>query len=240
MTQIKAIGFDFYNTLVPFRYNKEYKEYLNLTSELLNEKIESCTLSNFIDANAKSIDMLMKEKKNKYHEATMERRMELLFKELYNREPSCEEVKLSIDIFVEAHVQASSFLPYLPDLLKDLIKKYKIGIVSNLITTDTIHKMLDRDGLRDLFSVVIISGEVGYIKPHKSLFEKFLKDVQVEAESTVFVGDDLVADVGGASKIGMKTVHVEEFAYTEYKDVDASPDFAIKNLSELPKILNII
>jgi FMN phosphatase YigB (HAD superfamily) len=40
------------------------------------------------------------------------------------------------------------------------------------------------------------------------VFQTALRRLQADAERTVFVGDDLTADIGGARAAGMKTIHI--------------------------------
>ena len=55
------------------------------------------------------------------------------------------------------------------------------------------------------------------------------------ASETVFVGDTLDADVEGAKAVGMKSVYVQRRVEKEVENVH--PDIVIKNLSELPLVL---
>jgi HAD superfamily hydrolase (TIGR01509 family) len=66
---------------------------------------------------------------------------------------------------------------------------------------------LEHNGVRDLFDLVVCSAIVGYRKPHPEIFDRVLAGLGVAPERILFVGDDLDADIGGATAAGMHVVH---------------------------------
>jgi len=76
---------------------------------------------------------------------------------------------------------------------------------------------------------------VGYRKPHPMIFRTALNKMGLAAAETLFVGDNLAADVGGAGKIGMVTVlkdPTESRRSWRYR-----PDHRIRRLAELAQII---
>lgn len=65
---------------------------------------------------------------------------------------------------------------------------------------------LDQLGLTPYFQSMAVSCEVGYMKPHKLLFEHALEGIEVPGNQALHVGDSLVADVMGAQALGMTAV----------------------------------
>jgi putative hydrolase of the HAD superfamily len=61
-------------------------------------------------------------------------------------------------------------------------------------------------GVAERLDAAVFSSEVGKRKPHAAIFERALEAVGVQPERALFVGDQLVADVGGARAVGMTTV----------------------------------
>ena len=122
------------------------------------------------------------------------------------------------------------------DVLKELHKKYKLGLISNFAIPECGRELLDKFGLTRFFDVVIISGEVNKRKPSPEIFEMALTGLGVNASRAVFVGDMFDLDVMGAKSVGMKTILIKRKPIN--KSLDTEPDVVITSLSELPAILH--
>ncbi len=84
---------------------------------------------------------------------------------------------------------------------------YRIGSVTNRgLGGDLFREELQHHGVLDLFEVLSISCEVGYLKPHPRIFEHALDALGVGPSDTVMVGDSLRADIAGARSLGMTAV----------------------------------
>lgn len=87
---------------------------------------------------------------------------------------------------------------------KELKKKYKIGMISNM-GADILHDLFNDQERAELFDDMVISSDVGLIKPSWDIFELALERLGVPADETVFI-DDQPANVEGAERVGMKTI----------------------------------
>jgi HAD superfamily hydrolase (TIGR01509 family) len=83
---------------------------------------------------------------------------------------------------------------------------HKLGLISNVADADGGRALLSRLGLDRCFDVVVFSGDVGYRKPDRRVFETALASLQLAAQDVVHVGDELRADVWGAARCGFATV----------------------------------
>jgi HAD superfamily hydrolase (TIGR01549 family) len=81
---------------------------------------------------------------------------------------------------------------------------YTMGLVSNA-PPDT-EKVVETLGLRKYLSSIVISGIVGYTKPHPEIFRIALKELGVNAGEAIHVGDLYEADVLGASNAGIRGI----------------------------------
>ena len=68
-----------------------------------------------------------------------------------------------------------------------------------------LHRDLADLGLAERLDVALFSSEVGWRKPHPAMFEQALAALEVDPARTLFVGDSLVNDVGGAAALGIHT-----------------------------------
>jgi putative hydrolase of the HAD superfamily len=91
-------------------------------------------------------------------------------------------------------------------------------------------------GLLDYFNPVIVSGDFGYRKPDRRLFEKALSGLKLQPSEVLFIGNDMFHDVFGAQQLGIKTVFFKSNQGTQEKE-GVSPDYIIYNF---PELLNAI
>jgi HAD superfamily hydrolase (TIGR01509 family) len=75
----------------------------------------------------------------------------------------------------------------------------KIGILSN--ATTQLRKWLEDEGIAPLVDVIIISGEIGYQKPHKEAFDILFKRLGLTPGQVIFV-DDSVKSLEKSDEIG--------------------------------------
>jgi len=76
-------------------------------------------------------------------------------------------------------------------------------------------------------------------KPDAQFFKAGLDSLQLEADQVVMVGDDIVSDVGGAQKAGIRGVLVRTGKYTSYDETHPSvqPDLIVDNFAALVDII---
>ena len=118
-----------------------------------------------------------------------------------------------------------------PRCNRQLHPKYHLAIISDGQTAYAVPE-LNAIGLFGYFDPVIVSGDFGYRKPDKRLFENALSAMKMEPSEVVFVGNDMNNDVHGAQKLGMKTVFFRSNqALQEKKGVN--PDYIIYDFPEL-------
>ncbi|HLO16504.1 MAG TPA: HAD family phosphatase [Anaerolineales bacterium] len=60
----------------------------------------------------------------------------------------------------------------------------------------------------DLFDGIVISGEVGHVKPDPEIFELLLKKIGRPASECLFI-DDALSNIAQAQKMGIATIHFQ-------------------------------
>jgi epoxide hydrolase-like predicted phosphatase len=106
------------------------------------------------------------------------------------------------------------------NFLRSLRPEYKICLISN--AWSGLRASLAHLNIEDVFDEMIISAEVGLIKPDPGIFQKALERMGVHPEESVFV-DDWLANVEAARSIGMNAL---QFTQSE------------ETLKELQELLN--
>ncbi|HPD30819.1 MAG TPA: HAD family hydrolase [Phycisphaerae bacterium] len=122
----------------------------------------------------------------------------------------------------------------------------RMGLVSNCsVPPEYCRRELARQGLASLMDFALFSSEVGYRKPSQIIYQEALQRSFADGEEAdpsrvLFVGDSPALDVIAPAAIGMKTALVAS-APGLWPDEDharAKPDLRIKNVTELPVLLN--
>lgn len=86
--------------------------------------------------------------------------------------------------------------------IKQLKKKYKIGLLSNF-TSPWLREIFENYNLHSYFDQLIISSEHKLIKPEPEIFHKMLKMLKVKKNEAIFI-DDRQIHVDAANSIGIK------------------------------------
>lgn len=154
----------------------------------------------------------------------------------------------AVEAFIDTFIEDIRMESYVPQLLKKLRAKYKLGLVSNFAYAPGFWRILRRFKLTMFFDVAVVSGELGLRKPHAKIFQEALDKLDVNPEATVFVGDSLKADVNGAKKVGLRTVLVENVGirknpYAIAGELDpfpVKPNVKIPSLRCLPEALKFL
>ena len=94
---------------------------------------------------------------------------------------------------------------------------------------------VDELGLGQFFDEITISCDLGYMKPHRKIFEHALNALGVEPEETVMVGDSLRADVAAAQALGMTAIWLRPPNPREELD-GYRPDFVVEELREIEQL----
>ena len=115
---------------------------------------------------------------------------------------------------------------------------YKLCIVSDAIVSPgrCLRQLLDHYDLKRYFDGFAFSDEVGYSKPHRTMFESAARQMGVEIPEMVHIGDRDHNDVKGPQALGMKAVL---FTATRPVDKDrTSADAICERHVDLPDIID--
>jgi putative hydrolase of the HAD superfamily len=99
--------------------------------------------------------------------------------------------------------------PELISYINDLHSKYKTAILSNA-SREQLERIIANTNIHDAFDEIVVSSDVGAIKPDRRIFELTLQKLQVEPGETVFI-DDIDIYVQAAAQFGMKAIQYQTF-----------------------------
>ena len=81
--------------------------------------------------------------------------------------------------------------------------KYPTGIITNGFA-ETQWMKIEQFGFKETSSQIVISEEVGVMKPHPKIFDYSTQLVGVERSEILYVGDSLTSDIMGGKEAGWK------------------------------------
>lgn len=79
---------------------------------------------------------------------------------------------------------------------------YRLGIISNVISTQEIPDWLEADGFNPYFKSVVLSSVLGRRKPDPEIYWEAARKIGVAPEKCVYVGDNPSRDVVGTRNAG--------------------------------------
>lgn len=144
-----------------------------------------------------------------------------------------ELAKAFADDFFTAIPTKSRLMPYVKEVLEYLSANYNLYILSNGFQELQCHKMRSA-GIDHFFNKVVLSDDIGILKPWPEIFHFALSATQSELRDSVMIGDSWDNDIAGARGVGMHQIYYNVSGRTE---LPFKPTFQISNLKELMQIL---
>ncbi|MEO1834433.1 MAG: HAD family hydrolase [Akkermansiaceae bacterium] len=230
--QTKALCFDLGNTLIEFGPRQIAHQY-ELLKGALEEMLGPCD-----GAALKAVRdrQIVAPYSNGYRENDLRECGAELIREIYEVEPEDHQVDALVEARYQAFMDGVEVTGEVLELLRKLQTRYRLALLSNYPCGRSIRDGLAKLGLAEFFACIVVSGEVGFVKPHPRPYELMLEGLGLNADQCVYVGDNWLADVQGAKGVGMRAVlttqHVP-YERFEPKEGDRQPEARIGNLAEL-------
>jgi len=110
-----------------------------------------------------------------------------------------------MEMFVEVFKQSLSPITGMDEVLQAVCNDFKLAVLTNEGLEWAQYK-LDRTGYKDYFDKIIVSAEIGEIKPDKTFFEKSLRIIDALPEECIFI-DDSQENCRAAEGINIRSIH---------------------------------
>jgi putative hydrolase of the HAD superfamily len=127
--------------------------------------------------------------------------------------------------------------PNVREVLELLHRRFPLALVTDAQSAWA-RAELQQVGLLEYFDPIVISGDYGYRKPDRRLFQHALDALGVAPQNALYVGNDMQRDIYGAREVGMQTVMFNsdqgKKAY-----LDCLPDHTITDHRELLEIVGL-
>jgi putative hydrolase of the HAD superfamily len=249
MLAVKGIGFDLFGTLVlqeRFSFDQciDALYHSLMTSGFTLEKGEF--LQVYRAVNRRLVDQATVEGRETYNRLWVAGALQSLGHVIAPTDACIAE---AINAYFEPFIKSCQLIPGTYEMLESLKDRYRIALVSNFTHPPAVEQILARVGIAHFFGEILISGELGFRKPHPAVFAELKRRLGIEAAAIVFVGDELQADVIGAQEAGMRTVWMTyrqklerlsplgQFLGISEPLGEIRPDHVVENWSEFLAIL---
>ena len=206
MIDIKAIGFDLFNTLIIIEPDTLIHAMKRMLLSLKNSGF-SIDEQSYIKGykNAASI-YIAQARENGIETHNSIWVSHVLKNHGITIRPDDERINKAVDDYFSAFYDRVNLIPETLETLMILKDRYSLGLLSNFTHAPAAREILNRTGLAPCFKTILISGELGYRKPHPIVFDELVKGLGVKNSEIIFTGDDPEPDIHGASNAGLTPV----------------------------------
>ena len=157
-----------------------------------------------------------------------ERRIKRLAREV-NLDLYISDIKKTVESAIEAWHQYITLDPDAYPILKKLKTNKILGLITNFDHPPHIYSYLAETELTDLFDVIVVSGEIGYKKPDKRIFQQALNQAELRPAQAAYIGDT-ADDIRGAKRAGLIPILIRRNDINNY---NVAADFKSDNSSSI-------
>jgi putative hydrolase of the HAD superfamily len=236
MNEIKAIGFDLFNTLITLEPHT--------LKEALGRLVHSLNQSGFIleeepfkkshrDAAVRHLEECKPDGRETHNRFWISSALE---SHGYDVKPDDSRIAEAVEAYFTAFYDYSRLIPGTQEMLDRVRATYRLGMLTNFTHGPAARKIIGQLGLTPLFDAIIISGEIGFRKPNPLVFQELCGHLGVLETQIMHVGDDPEADILGALNAGIQPVWVMHGQGTSFGG--ALPQEPALPVGDVPTISN--
>ncbi len=134
--------------------------------------------------------------------------------------------------FLDLLPTRNALFPYALQILEYLAgKNYKMYLITNGFEEVQHHK-INNSKINHYFEEVFTSERCMSLKPNKEIFDFAMASTKANIKESIMLGDDLEADIIGASKAGLDQVYINHHK----KPHNFKPTYEVFSLKELEEI----
>jgi len=225
---IKVLFFDLGETLVQYYTKEQFNDLLPLIFENLYTKLSTQLKSprkyywyRMIKENYVNTD---------YSVRPLSKRLSVIFE--INED--VVDNKMLCDIFMKPILDLSKLYDDTKIALNELSKKYLLCLISNMpwgCSSKYFIQDLEKHNLLGYFKKLLFCVDVGYRKPHNSIFEYALHIMNTISDESIMIGDRYNWDIEGAGKLNIKGILVDR------KKENTGNILKVRNLLDLQKAI---
>ncbi|MCH7322799.1 HAD family hydrolase [Solibacillus sp. MA9] len=140
--------------------------------------------------------------------------------------------------FVEERKKAPFFYEDTFAVLDELKGKYQLVLLTNGAPSLQNLKLEITPEIVPYFDHIVISGDFGKGKPDASIFEFVMEKANVSKDDGIMVGDNLMTDILGSSRVNMRNVWINR--EDKPKNPDVMPTYEVSSLTEFLQLVKTL
>ncbi|MCX5880136.1 MAG: HAD family hydrolase, partial [Deltaproteobacteria bacterium] len=182
MDHIRAIGFDLFNTLItvePQTLQEAHRRLFSSLSESGFQLEEDAFRQAHRHAAMDHLAECQKDGRETHNRFWISA---ALADQGYQVSPDDLRIAAAVERYFSAFLEYCHLIPGTGYMLETVKKSYRLGLLTNFTHGPAARNILDHLGITSFFSIILISGELGYRKPHPSVFLKLIEEFGVETE----------------------------------------------------------
>ena len=125
--------------------------------------------------------------------------------------------------------------------LEQIRRRYRLGIISDVGFSPgrVLKKVLQQNGLLDLFDSLVFSDEAGCSKPHAAVFRRTAEKLSAAPDEIVHIGDLEFTDIVGAKRAGYHAIRF--VGVTPMGENESTiADHVTADFSEVPRLIETL
>ncbi len=236
---IKAVVFDYGNTLIEFSARQTHA---------CDDRLAATLTAMFGPHDPHALRRIRRADRNapyagdppEYRENDLGAITRSAVETLYGRIPTGDELQAILRTRFDAFVEIVTADPETPPVLEQLAPRFRLALLSNYPDAPAIRESLRRTGLARHLDPVLVSADIGRVKPHPLPFRLMQEALALPPGAILYVGDNWLADVQGSRRAGWRSVWVTRWSPPEEMPRavgDLQPDAVIPALRDLPPLL---
>ena len=145
----------------------------------------------------------------------------------------------SLEAAVDSHFDMMPSVVDLNPKTEEMLRRFRlhgisVGVVTNGGSTTQWGK-LKNTGIASLVEACVVSEDFGSRKPNPAIFSHALELIGAEAESTLFVGDNVEEHIIGASRLQMRTAWMS--LGRMWEATSPRPDHVVRRVWEVERLV---
>jgi FMN phosphatase YigB (HAD superfamily) len=254
---LRAISFDFGNTLVPVG-RTDLETVLERMTEAVVERCGGLDPDAFRVAWVEERERQFAEEVPRLREVDLDRRVVRVLARLRGMPPpprteswdddaaglrsTPAEVGFALDAYSRSFVAVVPPPAEVGRLLQRLAERFNLAVLSNWPLASTIDAYVVAAGWQPFLRAVVVSQRVGTIKPDARIFRAAETALGSEGQAILHVGDDWAADIVGAKRAGWRAAYFRRRQANSplpasQPDGSVTPDLEIDSLEALEAAL---
>jgi len=223
---IKAVFFDFDNTIVDFMKSDIYG-----IGKLVGSLPIKVDFDKFLDVSVENIIRfhdLMKEGKESPQNVHKYR----LYNTLQHFYIDWEEHYL--EVYLKHYIESTSCFPRVEEVIRYLHGKVKLGILTNAYDSVEQKRRIDNAGIARHFDDIVVCSEIGTYKPSKEAFLYLVNKYKLDPSNCIYIGDSEKYDIEGAKNAGLYSIKIVRDKAVKS---DSLADYVCNDFENLLKVI---